>query len=582
MLKGDLKWKIPLILICVLFCGWYLIPSKSFKLTQKSFESLKENGISEEVITSLSSLERKEFSSKKSFVEEVEEKGVDNTLLDQITEEASATRSPINLGLDLQGGLHLVLQVEADAAVENELVQIKDYLSRELKKQRIKFGSMDIESSNVLKITAPSAEEMGKISEYVTEEFPRLEKKGILTSGTVLTVGMKDSEVESWKETAIQQALRTIRNRIDEFGVAEPVIQRQGKDRIIVELPGVEDLQRAIDLLGRTAELRFQLVKDIAATEEELLNRNDGKVPNGYEILLSAPDANGSGRQGAYLVEKEARVTGASLKDARVASDELNMPAVSFEFNSDGAKTFGKLTEENIGTPLAIVLDGTVQSAPTIQSRITSRGQITGNFTSEEANDLAIVLRAGALPAPVKILENISVGPSLGEDSIKAGKNAIMLGGLFVIVFMLLYYKASGVIADVALLFNLLFIMGLLASVGATLTLPGLAGIALTVGMAVDANVLTFERIKEELRKGKTLRSAVDNGFHRVFWTIFDANLTTLLAAIVLFQFGTGPVKGFAVTLSIGIVSTLFTALIVTKVIFDLVLQNTNMKRLSI
>ena len=518
MLKGDLKWKIPLIVICVLFCVWNLYP-------------LNES---------------------------------------------------INLGLDLQGGLHLVLQVEADTVVENELVQVKDYLSRELKKQRIAFDTMSVESSSVLKITAPSAEDMGKIAEYISEEFPRLEKKGILSSGTELSVGMKDGEVESWKETAIQQALRTIRNRIDEFGVAEPMIQRQGKDRIIVELPGVEDLQRAIDLLGKTAELRFQLVKDTASNKEQLLERYDGKVPSGYEVLVSAPDASGSGRQGAFLVEKEAKVTGANLQDARVSKDELNMPSVSFEFNKDGARAFGKLTEENIGKALAIVLDGTVQSAPVVQSRITSRGQITGNFTSEEAADLAIVLRAGALPAPVKILENISVGPSLGEDSIDAGKNAIMIGGLFVIIFMLLYYKASGIIADVALLFNLLFIMGMLAYFNATLTLPGLAGIALTVGMAVDANVLTFERIKEELRKGKTLRSAVENGFSRVFWTILDANLTTLIAAIVLFQFGTGPVKGFAVTLSIGIVSTLFTALIVTKVIFDLVLQNRNMKRLSI
>ncbi|PID57730.1 protein translocase subunit SecD [candidate division KSB3 bacterium] len=516
MLKGDLKWKIPLIIVCVLFCAWYLAVNS------------------------------------------------------------------INLGLDLQGGLHLVLKVETDTVIVNELVQVKDYLSREFKKQRIPFDAMSVEADGILKITAASAEELQKISEYVAEEFPRFEKKGILGSGTVLNLSMKAKEVESWKETAIQQALRTIRNRIDEFGVSEPMIQRQGKSRIIVELPGVKDLQRAIDLLGKTAELRFQLVKDIAATQEELLKRHDGKVPSGYTILLSAPDANSSGRQGAYLVEKEARVTGADLQDARVSKDELNMPAVSFEFNHDGARTFGKLTEENIGTPLAIVLDGTVQSAPTIQSRITSRGQITGNFTSEEATDLAIVLRAGALPAPVKILENISVGPSLGEDSIAAGKNAIMLGGLFVIIFMLLYYKVSGLIADLALLFNFLFIMGVLAYFRATLTLPGLAGIALTVGMAVDANVLIYERIKEELRKGKTLRSAVEKGFSRAHLTILDANLTTLIAAIVLFQFGTGPVKGFAVTLSIGIFSTLFTALILSKVIFDLVLQSGTVKRLSI
>ncbi|PIE35358.1 protein translocase subunit SecD [candidate division KSB3 bacterium] len=515
-MKGDLKWKIPLIVICVAFCAWFLM-----------------------------------------------------------------TKS-INLGLDLQGGLHLVLQVDAEKAVEAELVKAKDYLDRQLKKQRMKFESMSIESFNALKITVGSSEDLDSIAQYIADEFPRFEKKGVLPSGTVLTVGFRSDEVESWKETAIQQALRTLRNRIDQFGVAEPVIQRQGKDRIIVELPGVEDLQRAVDLLGKTAELRFQLVKDSAVNEAELLQRYDGNLPSGYEILPGDPEATGSGSFGVYLVEKEAKVTGANLKDARVSRDEMNLPAVSFEFNRDGARAFGSLTENNIGTALAIVLDGIVQSAPVIRSRITSQGQITGNFSNEEATDLAIVLRAGALPAPVKILENIAVGPSLGEDSINAGRNAIMIGGIFVIVFMLFYYKISGVIADIALLFNLLFILGVLAYFGATLTLPGLAGIALTVGMAVDANVLIFERIKEELRKGKTLRSAVENGFSRANLTILDANLTTLIAAVVLFQFGTGPVKGFAVTLSIGIGSTLFTALILSKVIFDLTLQSGNVKKLSI
>jgi preprotein translocase subunit SecD len=258
------------------------------------------------------------------------------------------------------------------------------------------------------------------------------------------------------------------------------------------------------------------------------------------------------------------------------------MYAVSFEFDRSGAKRFGTLTEHNIGTPLAIVLDGKVQSAPVIRSKITDKGQITGNFSLEEADDLAIVLRAGALPASVEILQNTSVGASLGDDSIKAGRNAILIGGLLVILFMLFYYKTSGIVANVALLFNLFFVMGVLAYFKATLTLPGLAGIALTVGMAVDANVLIFERIKEELRRGKTLRSAVENGFARAHLTILDANLTTLIAAIVLFQFGTGPIKGFAVTLSIGIISTLFTALILSKVIFDLLLQNDKMKQLSI
>ena len=414
------------------------------------------------------------------------------------------------------------------------------------------------------------------------EEFPNLEQKALANAGKSVTYSLQEDLVTHWKDNAIRQALITIRNRVDEFGLTEPVIQRQGKNRIIVELAGERDPQRAIDLIGRTAELRFQLVKDYAAAKDELLKRYDGSAPAGYEILPGAPDATSSGSFGAYLVEKEAKVTGADLKDARISKDEMNMPAVSFEFDRNGAKRFGSLTEANIGNALAIVLDGTVQSAPVIRSRITDRGQITGNFTTEEANDLAIVLRAGALPAPVKILENISVGPTLGEDSITAGKRAIMIGGALVIVFMVLYYKVSGLVADLALLFNLLFIMGTLAYFGATLTLPGLAGMALTVGMAVDANVLIFERVKEELRRGKTVRSAFENGFKRANLTILDANLTTLIAAIVLFQFGTGAIKGFAVTLSIGILSTLFTALVVSKVIFDLLFQSGKVKHISI
>jgi preprotein translocase subunit SecD len=518
MLKGDLKWKIPLIVIFVLFSVWYLFP------------------------------------------------------LDEA----------INLGLDLQGGLHLVLEVQADTVVENEVVRVKDALSRDLKRKRIKFDSLVVTAENALKITASTPEDLTKINEYIVEELPNFEKKGLLDSKTTTTIGLPGDTIQYWRDNAIRQALITIRNRVDEFGLTEPVIQRQGKARIIVELPGIQDPQRAINLLQDVAELRFQLVKDVAASNEDLLKQYNNKIPEEYEVLPGSEESTTSGSFGAYLVEKEAKVTGADLKDARVSQGELGMPAVSFEFDRRGAKEFGKLTEANIGNALAIVLDGVVQSAPVIRSRITDRGQITGDFTPEDANDLAIKLRAGALPAPVKILENISVGPSLGEDSIEAGKRAILIGGLIVILFMLVYYKVSGVIANLALLFNLLFIMGILAYFKATLTLPGLAGIALTVGMAVDANVLIFERIKEELRRGKTLRSAVENGFTRAHLTILDANLTTLIAAVVLFQFGTGPVKGFAVTLSIGIISTLFTALILSKVIFDLLLQRGTMKQLSI
>lgn len=488
----------------------------------------------------------------------------------------------INLGLDLQGGLHLVLEVQADKVVETELVRAKDALNQELKRARIKFETISVAPDNALTITASTPEDLAQIKDYIAKEFPNLENKNLVSVGKSVTFGLQEDLVTHWKDNAIRQALITIRNRIDEFGLTEPVIQRQGKNRIIVELAGERDPQRAIDLIGRTAELRFQLVKDFAATEDDLLKRYDGKVPDGYEILSGAPEATSSGSFGAYLVETEAKVTGADLKDARVSRDEMNMPAVSFEFDRNGAKRFGTLTEQNIDKALAIVLDGMVQSAPVIRSRITDRGQITGSFTAEEANDLAIVLRAGALPAPVKILENISVGPTLGEDSITAGKRAVLIGGLLVIIFMIFYYKTSGIVADLSLLFNFLFIMGTLAYFGATLTLPGLAGMALTIGMAVDANVLIFERVKEELRRGKTHRSAFENGFSRANLTILDANLTTLIAAIVLFQFGTGAIKGFAVTLSIGILSTLFTALVLSKIIFDLLFQSGKVKHISI
>ncbi|GAK52078.1 protein-export membrane protein secD [Candidatus Moduliflexus flocculans] len=495
--------------------------------------------------------------------------------------------TPLNLGLDLQGGLHLILEVQADKVIEKELTRSKDALTSEFKKERLKVTAIEVEVPDTLKITAPTAEEAEKLLAYIHKEFSNFEEKSGI-NGNVFSVQFKTQVTEYWKENAIKQALLTIRNRIDQYGVSEPIIQRQGKERIIVELPGVKDLQRAIELINVTAELRFQLVRDMAATEEQLLKRYNSKAPEGTVILPGVAETDDTQPlakdtpKAFYLVEKEAKVTGANLKDARVSKDEMGMSAVSFEFDREGAKLFSALTEANIGTQLAIVLDGKVQSAPVIRSKISSQGQITGNFTVEKATDLAIVLRAGALPAPMKILQNVSVGPSLGEDSIRSGKNAIMIGAGIVFLFMIAYYKFSGIIADVALVINLLLMMGALTYFGATLTLPGLAGIALTIGMAVDSNILIYERIKEEMRKGKTLRSAVENGFARAHVTIIDANLTTLLSGAILFQFGTGPIKGFAVTLSVGIITTLFTALIVSKVIFDLLLQSGKVKRLSI
>lgn len=582
-MRGDLKWKIPVIVFLVLLCGWFLLPSTYYRLTKPTLETLEEK-LPEEESTKLNLLENEEFSSEKNFIAALEKEGVGGDYIPVIVEHALVREGPINLGLDLQGGVHLVLEVEAEKYVQKELVRVKDILDLELKKKGMLAESLTVESNNTIKITAAPPEQLTKIADYIAEEFTSFEQKGsVAQDGTVLVIEFKSDIAERWKESAIDQALLTIRNRVDEFGLTEPIIQRQGKNRIIVELAGEKDPQRAVKIIGKTAELRFQLVKDFALTKEALLSKYGNTIPEGYEILPGAEREDSQEPRGFYLVEEEAKVTGANLKDARVSNDEMGLPAVSFELDRDGAKSFAVISEQNIGNALAIVLDRTVQTAPTFKTRIpTGQGQITGLDSFEDANDTAIVLRAGALPAPVKILENISVGPTLGEDSIQAGRRAILIGGILVIIFMLIYYKASGFIADIALLFNLLFVMGVLAYFKATLTLPGLAGIALTVGMAVDANVLIFERIKEELRIGKTLRSAVENGFRRANITIMDANFTTLIAAIVLFQFGTGPVKGFAVTLSIGIGSTLFTALFLSKVLFDLILQIGKMRRLSI
>jgi preprotein translocase subunit SecD len=370
---------------------------------------------------------------------------------------------------------------------------------------------------------------------------------------------------------AVERALEIIRNRVDEFGVAEPSIQRQGKRRIIVQLPGIKEPERAINLIGKTAMLEFKLVDEDGDLEKAL----EGEVPDGSEILY---DREGN----PYLLKKEVLLTGASLRDARVSFGEFGEPEVAFELNQEGAKKFEQITSQHIGERLAIILDGRVQSAPTIQTRISDRGRITGRFSLEEAKDLAIVLRAGALPAPIKIVENRIVGPSLGEDSIRKGVIAAIIGAALVIGFMIAYYKISGVIADLAFLFNFIIIMGALAFLDATLTLPGIAGIILTIGMSVDANVIVFERIKEELRIGKTIRRAIEGGYKNAFRTILDANLTTLITAAVLFYFGTGPIKGFAVTLSIGILASLFTSLFVSRIMFELLTTYQKITKLSI
>jgi preprotein translocase subunit SecD len=491
----------------------------------------------------------------------------------------------INLGLDLQGGMHLVLEVEVDRAVENTVERLGQDLRGTLKKERIRHLGMERPDLLSLSVTLPDRENLEKFDRLLEEEFGgvKLISRQQQVDATVVTLGLPEEESDNIKDMAVRQALETIRNRIDQFGVSEPDIRRQGDNRILVQLPGVQDTERAKSLIGKTALLEFKLVDE----ENDVNAALEGSVPRNSQVLYSYDIDPATGQKNnrlPYLLKKRTLLTGANLTDARVQIDsQFNEPYVTIDFDRKGGRIFSKITEENVKKRLAIVLDNRVYSAPVIQEKISGgRARITGNFTTEEANDLAIALRAGALPAPVKILEERTVGPSLGHDSIRKGLISMVIGGVLVVLFMIIYYKVSGFIADLALALNILLIAAGLAGFQATLTLPGIAGIILTIGMAVDANVLIFERIREELSLGKTPRSAVEAGYDRATLTILDANVTTLIAALVLFQFGTGPVKGFAVTLSMGVVSSLFTALVLTRLIFEYLLIQRRMKRLSI
>jgi len=495
----------------------------------------------------------------------------------------------IVLGLDLQGGLHLVFEVEGDKAVEITTERYASRLKELLAKKKL---TADATVSGLNITVSPSNPDIKKAIE---DGFPTLAP---VETGSKLVYRLSDREAKRIKDTSADQALETIRNRIDQFGVSEPTIHRQGENEIVVQLPGVKDPKRAIDLIGKTAQLEFKIVDDeakIAAElpqtiapgeEEKFLEQFAGKIPENTEILFEKKINKETGvvRKIPIMVKKQAALTGDLLSDAKVNIDSrFSEPYVSISFNDAGAKTFEDVTAANVKKRMAIILDNTVYSAPVIQERIAGgNAQITGSFTMEEAKDLSIVLRAGALPAPMKMLQNVTVGPSLGSDSIEAGKRAGMIGTVAVVIFMILYYRLSGVIADFALFLNIVLLLGAMASLNATLTLPGIAGIILAIGMAVDSNVLMFERMRDELRAGKTPRAAVDSGYDKAFWTIFDSHVTTLITAAVLFQFGTGPIKGFAVALSLGVSINLFTALIGTKSVFDIINSKRELTKLSI
>lgn len=502
----------------------------------------------------------------------------------------------ITLGLDLQGGIHLVMEVDEDRAVEIAVDRSVVSLQDGLVDKKIPVESVMRTGSSQITIQFQDAELKAQIQKMI-DEYPIFSETEAAASTNRLVWELRETEIKRIKDSAINQALETIRNRIDQFGVTEPIVQRQGLKQIVVQLPGVKEPKRARDLIKETALLEFKMLDednqpklDLPARitkdkEEEVLKQVEGRLPPGDQILFERAVEKDTGREYRipYLVKKRVMLTGDVLSDAAVSIGQFNDPYVSITFDGKGGREFERITGDNIKKRMAIVLDNTIYSAPVIQDRISGgRAQITGTFTMQEANDLAIVLRAGALPAPLKIIQDLTVGPSLGKDSIEKGVQATLFAGALVVVFMIVYYRLSGVIADFALALNLLCLIGALSALNATLTLPGIAGIVLTIGMGVDSNVLIFERIREELRQGKAVRLAVDGGYDKALLTIVDSHVTTLITGMALFLFGTGPIKGFAVTLCLGIGINLFTALIGTKVIFDLMNQRQKVEQLSI
>jgi len=490
----------------------------------------------------------------------------------------------VSLGLDLQGGMHLLLEVETEKALSNTIDRMIGELKDVLLKERIPFDRIERVQNDTLLIEILNPEEYkDKFTKLLEEQFPILEKQSVDEKEKVVTytLGLSLKEKQYLQTFAVDKGLETIRNRVDEFGVAEPIIQKQSEDRILIQLPGIKDPKRAIDIISRTALLEFKIVND----ENDLNKALKGEMPFDSEILYSKLEDKKTGEmtKTPYLLKKSTLLTGEHLTTAGVRFDQFNRPYVTLAFDSIGGKIFERITGENIKKRLAIILDNNVYSAPVIKDRIGGGGAIIeGNFTSETARDLAIVLRAGSLPAPVRILEQRTVGPSLGQDSIREGLTSTLVGGIAVVAFMAVYYLLSGVLANAALLLNILIILAALAAFRATLSLPGIAGIVLTIGMAVDANVLILERIREEIRAGKTPRAAIDAGYSRAMSAIIDSNLTTIISALFLFQFGTGPIKGFAVTLTIGLTASLFTAIVCTRVVYDYVLSKWRVKKLSI
>jgi preprotein translocase subunit SecD len=473
----------------------------------------------------------------------------------------------IQLGLDLQGGTHLLMAVKLDEAVKTQIRRRGDDLKTELKNNKIDFQDVSVDADGNLIVKLKSSSDRSSFLDLAQKSFSDLTVASNADSsgpGPTFSLNFKPQEMQQIRTNAMDQALETIRNRIDQLGVRETTVAKEGDNEILVQLPGIQDPERAKELIGKTAVLEFKLVDDTNNVQDAIKNG----PPPGDEILYGQTDQGG---REPYLVESPVLMTGDVVTDARVRPGaRLEGPYVAVELDNRGAEIFDAMTASNVGRRLAIILDNTVYSAPVIKERIPGgHVQITGRFSMEEAHDLAIVLRSGALPAPVEIEEERTVGPSLGRDSIRQGELSFVIGAGAVLIFMAVYYSGAGLLADFGLSLNILLLICVMAALGATLTLPGIAGIVLTLGMSVDANVLVNERMREELRAGKSTREAVKLGYERAWSAIRDSNISTFAAGLILFQFGTGPVKGFAVTLCVGVLTGLFSCIVVTRAWYD-------------
>jgi preprotein translocase subunit SecD len=495
---------------------------------------------------------------------------------------AAALQERIHLGLDLRGGTHLILQVQVNDAVNADSDHAIERLKEDLKSNKINYTEMSkpdpVNSPDHVVIKGVPPEQSSELRRIVQDRLPEYD----LTSGAEnsWTLSMKPAQLTELKNRAVTQAIETIRNRIDALGVSEPVIEEHGlgQYQILVQLPGVDDPARVKEIMQSTAMLEIrQSLGGPYPSEAAAMESHNGLLPPDSVLLKGNPvGANQSGEnpgEAYYLVSRASAVTGRDLRDAQPGRDENGRPMVRFSLTGEGGRRFYAFTSAHVQDQLAVVLDNKVMEVATIQEAIRDEGRITGSFTEQQTKDLALILRSGALPAGIHYLEERTVGPSLGADSIREGVRAAVIGMLAVLIFMLIYYRGAGINADVALILNLIILLGFLGYSGATLTLPGIAGVILTVGMGVDSNVLIFERIREELRNGKTPPSAVEQGFAHAWITIVDTHVTTIVSAFILFMFGTGPVKGFAVTLTFGLLANLFTAVFVSRVIFDAVLN---------